>query len=70
MKRLSKVSQTLKDKLQTFYNDRNFIVGVMSNAKDEEDRKVIIDFMDNGDEVTVENIILLSLELGNERGNE
>ena len=41
----------------------------MSNAKYEEDRKTIIDFMDN-DEITVEDIILLSLELGNERGTE
>lgn len=70
MKRLSEVSQTLKEKLQDFYNDRDFVVGVMSNAKHEEDRKTIIDFMDYGDEVTVENIILLSLELGNERGTE
>ena len=69
MKKLSAVSQTFKDKLQSFYDDRDFIVGVMSNAKHEEDRKTIIDFMDNN-EVTVEDIILLSLELGNERGTE
>ena len=69
MRKLSKVSQTLKDKLQSFYDDRDFIVGVMSNAKCEEDRKTIIDFMDN-DEVTVEDIILLSLELGDRRGTE
>ena len=59
VKKLSAVSQTLKDKLQSFYGDRDFIIGVMSNARHEEDRKTIIDFMDN-DEVTAENIILLS----------
>ena len=59
----------LKDKLQSFCDDWDFVVGVMSNAKYEEDRKTIIDFMDN-DEITVEDIILLSLELGNERGTE
>ena len=61
------IKRELFDKLNSFHHDKDFVVGVMSNAKHEEDRKTIIDYMENGEDVTVENIILLSLHLNNER---
>lgn len=65
---MEKIKNTLTEKLKTVSNDPDFILGVLSNAKDNEDRQSIIDYIDLGVNVTYENILLLSLKLGNERG--
>jgi hypothetical protein len=65
---MEKIKNTLTEKLKTISNDPDFILGVLSNAKDNEDRQSIIDYIDLGVNVTYENILLLSLKLGNERG--
>lgn len=61
-----KLKRKLFDKLRNYHNDKDFVVGVMSNAKHNDDMKAIIEYMDNGDDVSVENIILLSLHLNKE----
>ena len=61
------IKRELFNKLKEFHPDKDFVVGVMSNAKHEDDRKAILQFMENGDDVTVESIILFSLHLSNER---
>lgn len=63
----SKTAIFLFNKLKAFYNDKDFILGIMSNAPHEEDMKNLMDYMDNGQDVTIDNLILLSLELGNNR---
>ena len=61
------IKRKLFDKLKAFYPDKDFVIGVISNAKYDDDRKAIIDYMENGEDVSVENIILQSLHLKNER---
>jgi hypothetical protein len=61
------IKRELFNKLNSFHHDKDFVVGVMSNAKHDEDRETILQFMEAGEDVTVENIILLSLHLSNER---
>lgn len=61
------IKRKLFDKLKTYYPDKDFVVGVISNVKHDEDRQTIIDFIENDEEVSVENIILLSLYLKNMR---
>ena len=61
------IKRKLFDKLKAFYPDKDFVVGVISNVKYDDDRQAIIDYMENGEDVSVENIILLSLHLKNER---
>ncbi len=61
------IKRNLFDKLREFHNNKDFVGGVMSNVSHDDDRKTIIDYINNGEEVTVENIILLSLHLSNER---
>ena len=63
----NEIKRKLFDKLKTFYPDKDFVVGVISNVKHDEDRQAIIDFIDNDEYVSVENIILLSLHLNNKR---
>ena len=64
------VKRKLFDKLKAYYPDKDFVVGVVSDVKEDEDREAIIDYIDNGEDVSVENIILLSLHLSNERNNK
>lgn len=59
------VKKKLFDKLKAYYNDKDFVCGVISNTKNDDNRKAVLDYIDNGDDVSVENIILLSLYLGN-----
>ena len=61
------IKRELFNKLNSFYHDKDFVLGVMSNAKHDDDRETILQFMENGEDVTVESIILLSLHLNNER---
>lgn len=57
------IKRKLFDILKEFSPDKDFVGGVISNTKNDEDRQNIIDFIQNGDDVTVEKIILLSLYL-------
>lgn len=59
--------KTLIEKLRSIFDDKDFVVGVISNASHEDDRKSIIEYIENGEDVTVENIILLSVYLDEKR---
>ena len=61
------IKRELFNKLKEFHPDKDFVAGVMSNAKHEDDRKAILQFMEGGEDVTVESIILLSLYLSSNR---
>ncbi len=61
------IKRELFNKLNEFYHDKDFVIGVMSNAKHDEDRETILQFVENGEDVTIESIILLSLHLSNDR---
>ena len=67
---VSKIQKALFEKLKAFYNNRDFILGVMCNAPHEDDMKTVLEYMEKGNNVTCENLILLSLELGNKRDSE
>ena len=61
------IKHELFKKLKEFHPDKDFVVGAMSNAKHEDDRNAILQFMENGEDVTIESIILLSLHLNSNR---
>ena len=64
---MENVKRKLFNKLKEFYPDRDFVIGVISNAKHAEDQQFIIDYIENEKDATVEDVILLSLYLGNAR---
>jgi hypothetical protein len=64
---MADTKRKLFDKLKEFHNDKEFVVGVMSNAKHDEDRDLILKFIESEKEATIEDVILLSLHLANER---
>ena len=61
------IKRQLFEKLKNYYSDKSFVVGVISNVKHDADRQAVINYMENGEDVSVENIILLSLHLKNKR---
>lgn len=61
---MDSVRRRLFERLKEIENDRDFVIGVMSSAKTEEIASTILDYIENGKDVTLESIILLSLELG------
>ena len=65
MKEAKEIKKKLFNKLKEYYPNKDFVVGVMSNVNNDEDRQTIINFIDDGKSVSVDNIILLSLHLSN-----
>ncbi|MEE1124885.1 MAG: hypothetical protein U0L18_02980 [Acutalibacteraceae bacterium] len=66
----SRVTMELIEKLKVFSSEDDYIIGVLSDSDYDEDRKKIIDFIDNGEDVSYESIILYSLEIGMKRSGE
>lgn len=60
---MESIKRKLFDKLKEFYNDKDFVIGVISNVDTDENYQKIIDFIDEGEGVTVESIIALSVLL-------
>ena len=67
---VSLTAKALFEKLRSFYNNRDFGLGVMCNAPHEDDMKTILEYIEIGKNVTRENLILFSLELGNKKDIE
>lgn len=63
------IKRELFEKLRLLYNEKDFVYGVMSNVHNDEDRKHIIDYLNDSDNVSVEQTILLSLKLTQRRKN-
>jgi hypothetical protein len=63
----TKVKNELITKLKTISNDREFLLSVINSARDINDRKAVIYFIDNAENVTYENVILFALTLYEKR---
>ena len=57
------IKRKLFDVLKEFNPDKDFVGGVISYTKNDEDRQKVIEYIQKGDNVTVENVILLSIYL-------
>lgn len=66
-KQRSDVTLELIEKLKQFSTDDDYILGTLADSEFDEDRKLIIDYIDNGEDVSYENVILFSLEVGQRR---
>lgn len=63
----SKVTLDLIEKLKAFSHEDDFFFGVLSQSAVESDRQLIIDYIDNGEDVSYSNILLFALEVGQKR---
>ena len=53
--------------LKQFSTDDDYILGALADSEFDEDRKLIIEYIDNGEDVSYESVILFSLEVGQQR---
>ncbi len=60
---MTKIKLMLGEKLCQLYDDKDFVIGVMSSAVSDNDAQAILDYMQSGENVTAEDIILFALEL-------
>lgn len=60
----SELIKRLIKRLRSVYNDDNFIIGVLSYVwESEEDQQTIINFIDAGEDVDDETVIVLAMNL-------
>ena len=60
------IKRKLFDVLKEFNPDKDFVGGVISYTKNDEDRQKIIDYIQKGDNVTAQNVIILSIYIKQE----
>lgn len=49
---VSPTAKALFEKLRAFYNDGDFVLGIMCNAPHEDDMKTILEYIEKGKDVT------------------
>ena len=63
----SEITLRLIEKLRAFSEDDDYILGTLAESPYDIDRQLIIDYIDYGEDVSYENVILFSLQVGIER---
>ena len=63
----SQITLRLIERLRTFTDDDDYVIGILAYSPYDEDRKLIIDYIDHGEDVSYENVILSSLEVRQRR---
>ena len=70
MEENEKLKGRLVEKLKNISQDQEFIFSIINLAWHVEDRRKVIAFIDDGVDVTYENVLLLALTLYEEREKE
>lgn len=60
---MSDLAVELGKKLKSVYDNDNFITAVLAYADNEADQRYVIEFIDNGEDVTDENVLIFAMEL-------
>ena len=60
---MSDLAVELGKKLKSVYDNDNFITAVLSYADNEVNQRSVIEFIDNGEDVTDENVLIFAMEL-------
>lgn len=63
----SKKALELSNLLESISKDPEFILGVLNDLKTDEDIQKVIDYIQNGEDVSYENVILIALDLNLQR---
>lgn len=64
---MESIEKTLEKKLRELFDDDEFVLGIMTYARHINDRKAILDFINRGEDVTDESVIVLAIELSRQR---
>lgn len=66
---MSKIEKTLAEMLFNIWNENEFVFGVLNSLKSDDERKEVIEFIENSENATSEQIDLISLEINRTRDN-
>lgn len=66
-KQLSENTVLLIEKLKQFSSEDDYVIGTLMDVETESDKKKLLDYIENGKDVSYENIILYAMELDMER---
>lgn len=67
MEKLTETEKQLVELLSEIWNNNEFIIGVLNSLENDDERKEVIEFIESNEEVTTEQIDLLSLEINSSR---
>ena len=60
---LTQTEKRLIGMLRDIWDDKEFVLGVVTNLETDEERQAVIDYIQNNEEVTTEELVLLSLDI-------
>lgn len=63
----SALSKKLIDEIKKISEDEEFVVGVFANVYNDEDKKTLLEYIEKGEDVNYEQVILNSVWLGQQR---
>ncbi len=60
---MTETRKKLLEKLKEIYDDEDFLAGVISSARHDDDAKAVMEYIEGCEEADIENIILFALGL-------
>lgn len=63
----SELSKKLIDEIKKISEDEEFVAGVFANVYNDEDKKTLLEYIERGEDVDYEQVILNSVWLGQQR---
>jgi hypothetical protein len=64
---LTHTEEKLIQVLRDIWDDKEFVLGVLTDLETDEERQAVLDYIQHNDGVTTEDIVLLALHIDNER---
>ena len=69
VEKLTETEKKLYEMLLKIWDDTDFLVGALNSLKDDKEREEVIEFIESNEDVTSEQIDLLSLYISQSRDN-
>ena len=67
MRNLTKAEKELVQKLREIWNDKEFVIGILSHVESDEECRQVIEFIDGGDSIQSEEVVLVALDIDSRR---
>jgi hypothetical protein len=63
MRELTSTGIELVHKLRAIWNDKEFVIGILSHVETDEERRQVINFIDDSDNIRSEEVVLFALNI-------
>lgn len=67
MERITPIEKQLISMLKDIWNDKDFVIGIITDLETDDERQLVIDYIKNNDGAKPDDLVLLSLHIDNER---